>query len=329
MNCLCTTKRLLPQFFTRMNAIYYFYSYMNIALDEVRRHSHFVRAMTMPSLTLDIRGMECSVHSWNGTSDNPRAIVVVYHGFLAHKTYPTVRYAAELLAANGYAVIAADLPGHGTSPGTRGYLPSADTLIQDGVAIAEFARNTQNDASVPMYLVGSSMGGTIALSVAMQLGDLVSGVVLLAPMLAINVGQASRCLLKVLSYIAPTLSVIPSSSTNAEKQYRDEAKRKECEEDELSIPGSTIRIGSACTCVELATNIQQDFEKITTPFLCMVATEDVVVDNAGAMELMNKSPSKDKTLKEYAALHGLLCEPSPLVDEIHSDLLAWLNERSK
>ena len=134
---------------------------------------------------------------------------------------------------------------------------------------------------------------------------------------------------KALSYIAPTLSVIPSSSTNAEKQYRDEAKRKECEDDELSIPGSTIRIGSACTCVELATNIRKEFDQITTPFLCMVGTEDVVVDNVGAMELMNKSPSKDKTLKEYAALHGLLCEPSPLVDEIHSDLLAWLNERSK
>ena len=104
------------------------------------------------------------MHSWNSKSkQSPRAIVVVYHGFFAHSNYPTVRYAAELLSANGYNVLAADLPGHGTSPGTRGYLASADTLIQDGVTIAEFARKTTTDAAIPLFLLGSSMGGTIAL----------------------------------------------------------------------------------------------------------------------------------------------------------------------
>ena len=156
----------------------------------------------------------------------------------------------------------------------------------------------------------------------------VSGVILLAPMLAIDVNEPSRFLLKALSYVAPTLAVIPSSSTSSERQYRDPDKRKECEDDELSISGSTIRIGSASTCVELAKNIRSDFSSISCPFICMIGIEDVVVDNAGARDLMEKAPSPDKTLKEYPALHGLLCEPSPLVDEIHSDLLSWLNKRT-
>lgn len=279
------------------------------------------------SQSLRIRDMECCLHSWNVNSTTPRAIVVIYHGFLAHGRYPTVRYAAELLAANGFAVIAADLPGHGKSPGTRGYLPSAETLVQDGIVVAEHAAKMY-DGNSKLFLLGSSMGGTIALSVAMKLGDRVSGVMLLAPMLAIDVNEPSRLLLKTLSYVVPTLSAIPSSSTSAEKQYRDAAKRKECEDDELSIPGSTIRIASASTCVELAKTMRTEFSLISCPFLCMIGSEDVVVDNVGARELMEVSPSQDKTLKEYDALHGLLCEPSPLVDEIHSDLLAWLNERS-
>ena len=253
-------------------------------------------------------------------------MVVIYHGFLAHGRYPTVRYAAELLAANGYAVMAADMPGHGASPGMRGYLPSPDVLIRDGIAIAEHANKVFED--VPLFLVGSSMGGTIALSVASELGNVVSGVVLLAPMLAISVSDPARYLLRGLSYIVSTLAIIPSSSTSAEAQYRDPEKRKECQEDELSVPGSTIRVGSAYTCVELAKEVRTKFPSIVCPLLCMIGSQDVVVDNAGALELMEVAASTDKTLKEYDALHGLLCEPEPLIDTIHADILAWLNERS-
>jgi acylglycerol lipase len=280
------------------------------------------------SQTLKIRGMDCCLHSWNTDSskEQPRALIVFFHGFLAHGKYPTVRYAAELLAANKYAVIAADMPGHGKSPGLRGYLPSADILIQDGLEIAEYA--TKIFSTVPLFLAGSSMGGTIALSVASQLGTKVAGVILLAPMLAIHVGEPARYVLKALSSVIPTLKIIPSSSTSPEKQYRDPEKRKECEEDELSISGSTIRVGSASTCVELAKEIHNTFSSISCPFLCLIGTQDVVVDNAGSLELMKASPSQDKTLKQYEALHGLLCEPSPLVDRIHDDVLAWLDEHS-
>lgn len=59
----------------------------------------------------------------------------------------------------------------------------------------------------------------------------------------------------------------------------------------------------------------------------MIAEEDVVVDNSKAKELMENSPSKDKTLKSYAALHGLLCEPAPLLVIIEDDFVQWLLKR--
>ena len=88
-----------------------------------------------------------------------------------------------------------------------------------------------------------------------------------------------------------------------------------------------LRPRSALTCIEMTDHAQQLFQDVTVPFLCMIAEEDVVVDNSAAKELMTKSPSHDKTLKSYAALHGLLCESAPLLGVIEDDFTNWLLTR--
>ena len=63
------------------------------------------------------------------------------------------------------------------------------------------------------------------------------------------------------------------------------------------------------------------------PTALFLGEEDVVVDNSKVDELMKLAPSEDKTLKKYAALHGLLCEPAPLLGIIEDDLIQWLKKR--
>jgi alpha-beta hydrolase superfamily lysophospholipase len=301
--------------------------------------------MTEPvSETIQLKdGTDMVVHVWKPAATSTagqsiKGIVIIYHGFLAHGLYPTVRYAAELLArTNQYIVLAPDQRGHGTKPvGLQHYLPSREVVIEDSIAVVQHAQNTFPQCS-KIFLMGSSMGGTIALNVAQKLrkdatllkdGCAISGVVLLAPMLQLSVGGPARTLLWMLSFIAPTWEIIPSSSTNSEKQYRDPIKRAEC--DNASMQSSNkIRIASASTCVELASTIQEEFHDITTPYLLLVADEDYVVNNQGDFNLFDQSPSStDKTMKRYPALHGLLCEPSPLVDTIENDILEWIRARS-
>ena len=300
--------------------------------------------MTDPeSETISLKdGTDMVVHIWKpsiSTADHEvKGIVVVYHGFLAHGLYPTVRYAAELLArTNQYIVLAPDQRGHGTKPvGLQHYLPSREVVIDDSITVVQHAQTAFPQYS-KIFLMGSSMGGTIALNVAQQLcknsallkdGCTISGVVLLAPMLQLSVGAPARTLLWMLSHIVPTWEVIPSSSKNSEKQYRDPIKRAEC--DNASMQSSNkIRIASASTCVELASTIQEEFRDITTPYLMLVADEDYVVNNEGDFKLFEQSPSTtDKTMKRYPALHGLLCEPQPLVDTIQTDILEWIRARS-
>lgn len=238
---------------------------------------------TMPtSQTVSIRNMDCQLYSW--TTEKPKGIALLFHGFLAHGMYPTVRYAAELLHNDNFAVLAPDFPGHGKSPGLRGYLPSSTTLVSDAVTVAEYA--VKMYPGIPFFLVGSSMGGCLALHAALELSHIVCGVVLLAPMLALSVSSLERTALQYLSYIVPTLRLIPSSATSPEKQYSDAEKRRECQDDELAIPGLRLRVASACTCVDLSFEIQTKLDRIKFPFLCMIATHDVVVKNQGSLQLM-------------------------------------------
>ena len=237
--------------------------------------------------------------------------------------------------------MAPDMPNHGESPGVKkGYLPSPDELIKLGISIAKCCYNQHltriNQSYSKLFLLGSSMGGLIALSIGQEIAKNkdtnninLNGVILLAPMLKLSIDTPARYALTALNTFISTWEIIPSSSTSSEKQYRDPIKRKLCDEDKYANKSGKICVGSASTCVELANNIGSEFSNMNDfPFLVLVADEDVVIDNQGSIDLMDMSKSKDKTMKRYPALHGLLCEPSPLVDTILNDIILWINERN-
>ena len=270
---------------------------------------------TLMTTTLD----DLKLHTWT-PKEKPRAVCVIFHGFLAHGRYPTVRYAAELLSENGCVVYAADMKGHGESPGTKGYIESADQWIDDGSKVAKHAQ-AQHEG-LPLFLVGSSMGGTVALLVAEKIS--VSGVVLLAPMLKLKVSSIEASLLSMLNVVCSGLRLIPSSSTNSEKQCRDPVKRQECDEDVMTTKSSYIYVGSANTAVQMTQLVPQTLQP---PVLLLVADEDVVVSPQGSVDWFESLVADDKTMKRYPALHALLCEPSPLVEQIGADLVAWVKER--
>ena len=110
--------------------------------------------------------------------------------------------------------------------------------------------------------------------------------------------------------------------------FRDKDRRKEAMTDKLAYKGR-IRAATAHTCIDLAETVHRSIPQFSSPMLCLLAEEDCVVDNDGIDELMEKASSVDKSLKEYDAYHGLMCEVTPVRTQIESDIVEWMQEHTK
>jgi acylglycerol lipase len=103
-------------------------------------------------------GVRLHYRSWPAAAE--RAVLLVSHGLGEHGG----RYAAlaEELAELGVTVHAIDHRGHGRSGGKRGYVTRFDEFVRDFESFrAEVAG--QHPAEVPVFLLGHSLGGLIAI----------------------------------------------------------------------------------------------------------------------------------------------------------------------
>lgn len=93
--------------------------------------------------------------------NEPKAVIKFIHGMEEHQG----RYEAfaSFLQENGYAVITADMRGHGEDAPLLSHIADKDgdkLLIEDEQTLIEFAKNKY--PNVPLYLFGHSMGTIIA-----------------------------------------------------------------------------------------------------------------------------------------------------------------------
>ncbi len=109
-------------------------------------------------------------------SHKPRARILLLHGFNEYTgAYATV---GESFAKRGIEVWAYDQCGFGRSP-YRGLWSSAERMAQDAQEALRLMQ--QQDPHTPLYLLGMSMGGAVALYSAQQRGLPIKGVILVAP----------------------------------------------------------------------------------------------------------------------------------------------------
>ena len=93
--------------------------------------------------------------------ENPKAVVQIAHGMEEHQG--RYRAFAEMLNSHGYAVVSADMRGHGKMAKTLGFFKRKDgykSLVNDHVKVTNFIKNRYK--GLPLYLFAHSMGSIIA-----------------------------------------------------------------------------------------------------------------------------------------------------------------------
>jgi acylglycerol lipase len=108
----------------------------------------------------------------------PRAVMLALHGFNDHGGN-FLADSIEALNAGGVLVYAPDQRGFGRAP-NRGYWAGAETLAEDAASLARLLR--ARHPTLPLVLLGESMGGAIAI-LAAERAPPVDRYVLLAPAL--------------------------------------------------------------------------------------------------------------------------------------------------
>ena len=126
-------------------------------------------------------GVNIYEHWWRPIHES-RASIIIVHGLQEH----CGRYAdfAQFLADNGYAVDTMDLRGHGKSNGVSAFVRTFDDYVADLEAFSD--RVKARLPGKPVFLMGFSMGGTVAsLFTILRKPDL-RGLILSAPAIKLS-----------------------------------------------------------------------------------------------------------------------------------------------
>jgi alpha-beta hydrolase superfamily lysophospholipase len=251
----------------------------------------------------------------------PRAVVVIAHGAGEHSG----RYAhvARRLADDGYAVYALDLRGHGRSDGPRAVIDRIDNAVEDLDRLIVLAGSEQR--GLPLFLLGHSVGATIAVRYAIAHQDRLTGLILSGPLAALEAASPiTRLVARLLSALVPDLPLFAVDPTLVS---RDPDVVKAYETDPLvhhgRLPARTI-----AELTRAVDSFPQEVGAITVPTLIMYGSGDHLVPPAGSMMLNDRIGAADMTLNTYDGLyHEIFNEPEQ--DAVMDDMCSWLRARLK
>jgi alpha-beta hydrolase superfamily lysophospholipase len=248
---------------------------------------------------------------------DPRRVLLVVHGFGEH----CGRYDefAAWFAARGCAVYGYDQRGHGRSGGIRTHVDSFDEFLDDLGAIHELVREEQ--AGLPLTLVGHSMGGLIGLAyLALRRPTLRSAIIsapALAPDLAVPAWRA--LLARTLRRLAPRFAM--ASGLDLTGLSRDESVLRRYLADPLVVRTMTASLGAEL--MATAPRVREYAGAIETPVLLMHGAADPLCLASASEEFAAKLRAPGSALRIYPDLrHEIFNEPER--ERVFGEAWKWL-----
>ena len=251
----------------------------------------------------------------------PRAILLVVHGLAEHSG----RYMnlVNRFVPLGYAVYSFDQRGHGKSEGLRGHVERFSYYLNDLRAFLDMVRSEHPDAKI--FLVGHSMGGTVAIAYSVHHQDELDGLILSGAILKVDASLSPMLIMvgKALSVVLPKSGVMV---LDASAISQDQAVVDAYVNDPLVYRGK-IRARLGAELMRMTQELPGQTPRIVLPILIMHGTADRLCDPEGSVAVCGQVGSNDKTLKLYDGFyHEIFNEPGR--EQAFADMEVWLAART-
>ena len=248
----------------------------------------------------------------------PRALVVNLHGLGDHSGLyePLVAH----LVSRGFGVHSYDARGNGRSEGQRAYIERWTELRSDLGAFIGLVRTEAK--ALPLFLVGTSLGGLVALDFAAEHPEGLDGVVAISPPLGrLAVPRYLMLLGRVLSRIWPRFSL--EAGMDLSGLARDPAVAATVLDDPLF-----HRLGTARLATEVEGTIARirRLNRFPVPLLLIHGGEDRMVPPDGTRSFHAGLAAGDRTYREIpGGFHALTADIGK--EEVLAGITDWLDGR--
>lgn len=253
-----------------------------------------------------------------------KAVLVCIHGLgLHHKAYESF---AQRICKEGITVVSFDVRGFGSFLESKGN----ETLNMAGCVsdiVNVLGELRQDYKGLPIFLLGESMGGALALRVAAKNPELIDGVVCSVP-----AGQRYRetgTKLKVaFNLVSNKNKELNIGKGVVNRSTSDQQERMRWSDD----PNSRLNL-SAKELLNFEQFMRQNAEyarKITkSPVIVFQGNQDRLVKREGTYDLFEAVGTQDKTLVLLGDREHLIFEANPFKDDITLGIVGWLNAHTK
>lgn len=254
--------------------------------------------------------------------NHKKAIATVFfsHGLTDHSGRPGYCEFYERLVAQNCRVFAMDHHGHGQSEGSpRCYCERFDDYVDDYL---EFIEKNWKDGDPPLFLVGQSMGGLIAILLSIRLGDKVKGLILNSPACGVNMDLEK----KIQLFLAPVIDCVCPKAKLFDAIRTEDLTRNQ-EDVAAYIADPLILHGKLCA--HTGIQVSYTFDKlrkelqsqVACPLLIVHGTEDKVTE-IGASEAFFHAVGTDPSRKLFVRLprffheiyHEIEVEKKPVLE---------------
>lgn len=261
-------------------------------------------------------GLDLALSLWG--LDDPRATCVLVHGYAEYAgRYDGV---ARALNGAGIEVWAVDLRGHGLSPGPRADVHDFGDYAADIAGLIQRVRVER--PRVPQLLLGHSMGGAIALRVALDDPATIDLLILSAPFLR-PTKPPPAWLTGLAATLASWLPQLPVQPLDARALSRDPAVVDAYRRDPLTYTG-WVKARMGHEMVGAGPALLERAATLAVPTLLMHGLADGLADPQASRDLAAAARDGTVSLRLYpGAYHEIFNDIGR--DTVVSDVLSWVD----